>query len=159
GIGTSADAARTSARAALFLLAALPLLAVDGVVINGTTTKPQAGVMVNLMQPGSSGMQNLGSVKTDAEGRVKIEKEIPPGTAILQAIYEGATYNLVLTPASPKTGTSIVINETTTDPASAKTTQHMILLEPGADKTQVNETFLIQNDTIKTFSDPKNGSE
>jgi hypothetical protein len=143
----------------LSLLAGLPLLAVDGVVINGTTTKPQAGVMVNLMQPGSSGMQTLGSVKTDAEGRFKIEKEIPPGPAILQAIYEGATYNLVLTPGTPKTGTSIVINDTTTDPASAKTTQHMILLEPGADKIQVNETFLVQNDTIKTFNDPKNGSE
>jgi hypothetical protein len=143
----------------LYLLSGLPLLAVDGVVINGTTTKPQAGVMVNLMQPGSSGMQTLGSVKTDADGRFKIEKEIPPGPAILQAIYEGATYNLVLTPGTPKTGTSIVINETTTDAASAKTTQHMILLEPGADKTQVNETFLVQNDTIKTFNDPKNGSE
>jgi hypothetical protein len=103
-------------------------------------------------------MQTLGSIKTDADGRFKIEKEIPPGPAILQAIYQGATYNLVLTPGTPKTGTSIVINDTTTDPASAKTTQHMILLEPGADKIQVNETFLMVNDTIKTFNDPQKGS-
>jgi len=142
----------------LCLLTALPLLAVDGVVINGTTTKPQAGVLVQLMQPGQSGMQTLGSIKTDADGRFKIEKEIPPGPAILQAIYQGATYNLVLTPGTPKTGTSIVINDTTTDPASAKVTQHMILLEPGADKLQINETFLLVNDTIKTFSDPQKGS-
>jgi hypothetical protein len=142
----------------LSLLTALPLFAVDGVVINGTTTKPQAGVLVQLMQPGSSGMQSLGAVKTDADGKFKIEKDIPPGPAILQAIYQGATYNLVLTPGTPRTNTSIVINESTTDPASAKITQHMILLEPGADKLQINETFLIQNDTIKTYSDPKKGS-
>ena len=161
-----AKPARTPARrhdcpphvAVLFLLAALPLFAVDGVVINGTTTKPQPGVLVQLMQPGTSGMQSLGAVKTDADGKFKIEKDIPPGPAILQAIYQGATYNLVLTPGTPRTGTSIVINESTTDPASAKTTQHMILLEPGADKLQINETFLIQNDTIKTFNDPKKGS-
>jgi hypothetical protein len=142
----------------LLFLAALPLFAVDGVVINGTTTKPQAGVLVQLMQPGQSGMQSLGAVKTDADGKFKIEKDIPSGPAILQAIYQGATYNLVLTPETPRTNTSIVINESTTDPASAKTTQHMILLEPTADKLQVNETFLIQNDTIKTFSDPQKGS-
>jgi hypothetical protein len=143
---------------ALFLLTALPLLAVDGVVINGTTTKPQSGVLVMLMQPGTSGMQTLGSVKTDAEGKFKIDKDIPPGPAILQAIYQGATYNLVLTPGTPKTNTSIVINESTTDTASAKITQHMILLEPGTDKVQINETFLLQNDTTKTYSDPQKGS-
>jgi hypothetical protein len=142
----------------VFLLAALPLLAVDGVVVNGTTTKPQPGVLVQLMQPGSSGMQTLGTTKTDADGRFKIEKDIPPGPAILQAIYQGATYNLVLTPGMPRSGASIVINESTTDPASAKTTQHMILLEPGTDKIQVNETFLLQNDTVKTYSDPQKGS-
>lgn len=145
-------------RPIFFLLAALPLLAVDGVVINGTTSKPQPGVLVQLMQPGSSGMQTLGTTKTDADGKFKIDKEIPPGPAIVQAIYQGATYNLVLTPGTPKTNTSLVINESTTDPASAKITQHMILLEPGDDKLQVNETFLIQNDTVKTFSDPKKGS-
>jgi hypothetical protein len=144
--------------ALLCLFTALPLLAVDGVVINGTTTKPQPGVLVMLMQPGSSGMQTLGSVKTDAEGKFKIEKDIPPGPAILQAIYQGATYNLVLTPGTPKTNTSIVINEATTDPASNKITQHMILLEPGADNLQINETFLLQNDTLKTYSDPQKGS-
>jgi hypothetical protein len=116
-------------------------------------------VLVQLMQPGSTGMQTLGTAKTDADGRFKIEKDIPPGPAIVQAIYEGATYNLVITPGSPRTGTSIVVNDTTTDPASAKTTQHMILLEPTADKLNVNETFLLNNDTIKTFNDPKKGSE
>lgn len=143
---------------ALLLFAALPLFAVDGVVINGTTTKPQAGVFVQLMQPGTSGMQTLGTTKTDAEGKFKIEKDIPPGPAIVQAIYQGATYNLVLTPGTPQTNTSIVVNDTTTDPASAKMTQHMILLEPGTDNIQLNETFLLQNDTTKTYSDPQKGS-
>jgi hypothetical protein len=103
-------------------------------------------------------MQSLGATKTDADGKFKIEKDIPPGPAIVQAIYQGATYNLVLTPGMPKTNTSIVVNESTTDPASAKISQHMILLEPAADKLQIDETFLLQNDTVKTFSDPQKGS-
>ncbi len=142
----------------LVLLSALPLLAIDGVVINGTTSKPQAGVLVSLMQPGQAGMQMLETVKTDADGKFNLKKEPPPGPAIVQAVYGGATYNQVLTPGSPRTGLSVVVNETTTDPASAKITQHMVLLEPGDDNLRVNETFLISNDTVKTFSDPAKGS-
>ncbi len=145
-------------RYVLLLLAALPMFAIDGVVMNGSTSKPQAGVLVSLMQPGQSGMQNLASTKTDANGMFKIDKQIPPGPAIVQAIYEGATYNNVITPGSPTSGLSIVINDTTTDLASAKIAQHMILLEPSADHLNINETFLIQNDTTKTYNNPAKGS-
>jgi hypothetical protein len=144
-------------RLALFLIA-LPIFAIDGVVVNGTTSKPQPGVLVSLMQPGQAGMQMLESVKTDADGRFNLKKEPAPGPAILQAVYSGATYNSVLTPGTPRTGVSIVVNETTTDPASAKIAQHMILLEPGDDMLRINETFLLQNDTVKTYSDPSQGS-
>jgi hypothetical protein len=139
-------------------LSALPLLAVDGVVINGTQSKPQPGVLVSLMQPGQAGMQMLGSTKTDADGKFSFAKDLPPGPAIVQAVYAGATYNSVITPGSPQTGLSIVVNDTTTEPDSAKIAQHMILLEPGDDQLRVNETFLMQNDTVKTYSNPAKGS-
>jgi len=40
---------------ALFVIS-LPLLAVDGVVVNATTGKPQSGVAINLVQPSQNGM-------------------------------------------------------------------------------------------------------
>src|SRR5215472_10206957 len=137
---------------------ATPLLAVDGVVMNGSTSKPQAGVPVTLMQPGQNGMKALASTKTDANGTFKIDKDIPPGPAIVQVLYEGATYNSVITPGSPTSGLSIVVNDTTTDPASAKIAQHMILLEPSADHLNVNETFLLTNETTKTYNNADKGS-
>jgi hypothetical protein len=142
----------------VLFLAALPIYAIDGVVVNGTTSKPQAGVLVSLMQPGQGGMQMLETVKTDADGRFDLKKEPAPGPAIIQAVYAGATYNSVLTPGTPRTGISVVVNESTTDPASAKIAQHMVLLEPGEDMLRVNETFLMHNDTVKTYSNPAKGS-
>ena len=57
-----------SALAMLFIVAvrlACPLFAaVDGVVMNATTGKPQASVIVSLVQPGASGMQTIASVKS-----------------------------------------------------------------------------------------------
>src|SRR5580704_1848598 len=60
------------------------LASVDGVVMNLTTGKPQPAVIVSLVQPGSKGMQTLASVKSDAEGKFQIDKEVPPGPALLQ---------------------------------------------------------------------------
>ena len=65
------------ALAALFAIA-LPLLGVDGVVVNATSGKPQSGVAINLVQPSQNGMVQLGNATTDAQGQFKIDKQIPP---------------------------------------------------------------------------------
>src|SRR6185295_3123983 len=49
------EGAAMKALAALFAIS-LPLLAVDGVVVNVTTGKPQSGVAINLVQPSQNGM-------------------------------------------------------------------------------------------------------
>ncbi len=134
------------------------LAAVDGTVMNATTGKPQASVVVTLVQPGSQGMQTLGSVKSDTEGKFKIDKEIPPGPALLQAVYQGATYNLILAPGAPATGVHVKIYDSTAKPGVAKVSQHMILIEPGAASLDISETFLIENESSTTFQDPANGS-
>ena len=66
---------------ALFSLALLaaPCFAVDGTVMNGTTGQPQPNAIVSLVQPGQGGMQTLYSVKTDAQGKFRFDKEPPPG--------------------------------------------------------------------------------
>jgi hypothetical protein len=134
------------------------LAGVDGIVTNATTGKPQAGVMISLVQPGQSGMQNLGSTKSDAEGKFKIEKDQAPGPALIQAIYAGATYNTMITPGSPTSGVQVKVFDSTKDPAIVRSSQHMILLEPGADKVRVSETFMFDNKSQLTFADPSKGS-
>ncbi len=134
------------------------LASVDGTVVNATTGKPQPSVIVSLMQPGAQGMQTLGSVKSDAQGQFKIDKDGPAGPAILQAIFEGATYNLILTPDIPKTGVHLKVYDATSKAGVAKVSQHMILIEPSAAKIDVSETFLLENESNSTYLDPAKGS-
>src|SRR5271163_2193583 len=109
----------------LLVLVSSLLAGVDGTVVNGTTGLPQASVIISLVQPGANGMQTLGSVKSDAEGKFKIDKDYPPGPALVQAFYEGATYNLVLTPGTPTSGMRVEVYDATKDPGSAKIAQDM----------------------------------
>ncbi len=134
------------------------LAAVDGTVVNATTGKPQASVIVSLLQPGSQGMQTLASVKSGAEGKFAIDKDVPPGPAILQAIYQGATYNLILTPGSPTAGVRLKVYDSTAKAGVARVSQHMILIEPNRKSLDISETFLIENESTTTFQDPVNGS-
>ncbi len=132
--------------------------AVDGTVMNATTGKAQPSVIVTLVQPGAQGMQTLATVKSDAAGKFAIDKDIPPGPALLQAIYQGVLYTLVLPPGAPTTGVHVKIYDTTAKAGVAKVSQHMILVEPSAKSLDISETFLIENESTTTFLDPVNGS-
>jgi len=147
-------------RKILALLALAPLLsaAIDGVVVNQTSGKPQAGVIVSLVQPGQNGMQSLASARSGADGAFKLDRDVPPPPALLQAIYQGVTYTTILAPGAPASGVRVMVSDTTTNPAAAKLTQHILLLQPGANSIQVNENFAVENDTNQTFQDSKNGS-
>ncbi|HLW76117.1 MAG TPA: hypothetical protein VKS01_04010 [Bryobacteraceae bacterium] len=143
----------------LCLLTASSLFAaVDGIVMNGTTGKPQGAVEVSLLQPGAGGMQTLAHVKSSADGSFSIEARIPPGPAIIQAMYQGVAYHLVVTPGTPTTGLRVPVYEATKDLQSAKIAQHMLVIEPSSDALQISETFLAQNTTQRTFDDPTRGS-
>jgi len=146
-------------KAGLLAMLALPMFgAVDGVVVNGTTGKPQPSVLITLVQPGQGGMQTIATVKSDAEGKFKIDKEYPPGPVLLQAVFGGVVYTQPLPPGTPTTGVSVKVFDSTNKPDAGKIAQHMILLEPGADALQISETFLYDNQTQLTYSDPVKGS-
>lgn len=132
--------------------------AVDGVVINGSTGKPAPSVVVSLVQPGANGMQTIASVKSDADGKFRIDKEYPPGPALLQGLLGGASYPLMITPGSPTTGLKLVVFDPTTNLEAAKVSQHMILIEPKTTALDVSETFICQNETRSTYVDTARGS-
>jgi hypothetical protein len=152
---------QTSARLALLvLISGSSLLAqISGVVTNGTTGKPQAGVVVTLVHPGENGMQTLGTSKTDADGKFKIDQPVPPPPALLEATYQDVQYNQVLPPNASPTGVQLsVYNSTSHFLAADLKEQHAVVIEPGQDGIRVNETYLVDNSGKTTILDPVKGS-
>jgi hypothetical protein len=144
---------------ATLLLTAVPMFAaVDGVAINGSTGKPQAGVSINLVQPGQNGMQALGQATSGADGAFRIDKDIPPGPALLQNTYSGVTYTQAIPPGSATSGIKVNVFESTAEPPAEMTTEHLVLIEPSATELRVAETFFTRNKSKLTYQDSANGS-
>lgn len=144
--------------ALLFLLSSLAFAQIDGVVMNVSAGVAQPNVTVSLVQPGAQGMQSLGTATTDPGGRFRFNRSVPEGPALLQAVYKDVTYTLFLQPGAPATGVQLSVYDTTNKAASLKMAQHIFVLEPDDMELHVSETFLLENDSQATFSDPVKGS-
>lgn len=146
----------------LMLFVPLAHAAVEGTVTNGTNGRPQAGATVTLFQTSNQGPQDIGSVKTDAQGKFRIDKDVQPGPGgplLLQAVYGGVQYNKIITPGTPTTGVDIPVFEPSKAPGGAKVDQHMILLEPsGGGDMHVTESYVFKNDGKTTWNDPDRGT-
>ena len=142
-----------------FLVASAPMFAaVSGVVINGTTGKPQAGAVVGLNRLGQGGIELIDQAKSGADGSFTINQEVR-GPHVLRTIFDGVSYNHMLPPGSPTTNLTVdVYNSSSTQPGDTKVTKHMILFEPAGDKLSINETYLFQNSGKKSWNDPDNGT-
>jgi len=140
-------------------LTSLPVFAAfDGTIINRTTGQPAPGTIVSLVQPGGGGgMQTLASVKTDAQGKFKFDRNAQ-GPTLVQAFYGGVFYNKMVPPGTPSTGLEIDVFDSSNKPGTAKVNQHFIVLQPGTSEMAVSEGILYQNDARITYTDPVNGS-
>ena len=137
----------------LLLASALPSAAeVDGTVVNGTTGQAQAGVIMTLIKPTQQGMQNLGTVKSDADGKFKFLNDAPGSPQLLQTIYKGVIYNQMIPPGTPSTGVSVRIFESTKSPDAAAIEQHMIVIEPSDTQMNISEAFILNNKGQTTFA-------
>lgn len=139
-------------------LSAVLLHAVDGTVVNQTTGKPQANVVVSLVEAGEGGMKTVGSAKSGVDGKFRIDKPSKGGPALLQAIHQGVTYNQLLAPGGPASGIEVGVYDVSASPETARVSQHMILLQPAETQLSVSETYLVQNDSKHTYNDPANGT-
>jgi hypothetical protein len=147
----------------LLVTVAQAYAAIDGTVTNGTKGGPQAGATVTLFQTTQQGPQNLGSVKSDAQGKFAFAQDVQPGVGggplLVQAVYGGVQYNFTITPGQPQSGFNIPVYESSKSPGEAKVDQHFFVLEPSADGTmQVTEGFLYKNDGKATWNDPDRGT-
>ncbi|MGH6878054.1 MAG: hypothetical protein ACREHV_11870 [Rhizomicrobium sp.] len=145
--------------AAILLAGCAPLLAsIDGTVLNGTTGKSEAAAEVNLLQPGSQGMQVLAKTRTDSSGRFLFNRERPPGPMLLQVQYKGVHYDKLLTPNLPASNVTLEIYEPTKSPAVASVAQRMLVFDANTSKIGVEETAIIENHSKKTYNNSSLGA-
>jgi len=114
--------------------------AVDGVVINGTTNKPQAGATVTLFQTTNQGAANfIDSVKTGPDGKFVINKDVQPGSRRRAGSAAGGLWRCFSTTRSSRPGQSVngvevpVFRILQTGRGEAKIDQHFMVLDPSAD--------------------------
>jgi hypothetical protein len=143
---------------AALLSAAAAFAAVDGTVTNKTTDKPQPGAVITLVKLGS-GMETVGSAKSDAQGKFTLPQDLQAGSPYLvQTLYQGVTYNKAIPPGSPATGLAVDVFESSPKSGAAKVAQHMMLFEPSGTDVTINETIIYSNPGKTTFDDPVNGT-
>jgi len=137
----------------LFFAAALPsLAAIEGVVVNKTTGKPQPGVQVTLTKLTDKGMQPAAGGATDAQGRFRIEADAA-SAHLIQARYQNVSYSSQIQPNQPQV--EIAVYDALPRVSAAEITQHMILVETDGQELVVNETVIYSNDSQTTWYDPK----
>jgi hypothetical protein len=142
-----------------FLSAAALQASIEGIVVNRSTGKPQPGIHIILVKPGQQGMQTIGTTVSDAAGRFVFEKDQPGGSPqLLQALYDGVTYNKLMTPNIPTSGVELDVYEATKSPAVAHVAQHMMLIEPSASSIAVSENVIVENESTATYNNPSVGS-
>ncbi len=138
-------------------LAAVASAAIDGTVTNRTTGKPQAGATVTLFQITQNGPESLQSVKTDAEGKFRIDQNVQ-GPRLIETAYDGVTYNHMLPPGAPSSNVALVVYNSSKQPGDAKVSQHMVILEPNGTELSVSEGYIWQNSGKTAFNDPDGGT-
>jgi hypothetical protein len=143
--------------AVVFALAGALLGAIDGTVINRTTGKPQAGASVLLTGMGQAGMSPLGTARTGADGKFRVEAAAE-GAVLLQVTHAGVTYSQMLMPGTPTSGIEAAVYESSTKPGNAQILEHVLLLQPGAGQVSVNETIIFRNSGNVTYNDPAKGT-
>jgi hypothetical protein len=140
-----------------FLLSAMVAFAIDGTIINKTTGKPGSEVPIVLMRLGDGGMMPVGTIKSAPDGKFQFNQPLD-GPYLMQATFDGVTYNKLLQPGSPGTGLEFEIFNATKQGGNAKVRQHMMLIEPNDGKLSVSESVIFKNDGNTSFVDSGNGT-
>jgi hypothetical protein len=141
------------------LFASCAFGAIDGRVMNQTLGKPQAGATVTLYKLGQAGPEQIESVKSGADGRFHITQDAQgPGPRLVQAAYDGVTYNHILPPGSPSNDVTVEVYESSKKPGEAKVEQHVVVFEPVRGELMVSEWYIFRNSGKVTYNDVDGGT-
>jgi len=118
---------------------------VHGTVINRTTGKPAPDIPLTLLNP-TTGMVEVGSAKSDAQGQFSVSSDaIGMGPILIRATYKDNSFNTFLPPGRPEV--DVDIYETSKDPKSITADSHIIIFQPSGDKLIGAEEYHVQNNS------------
>lgn len=127
------------------LVLATAALAADisGTVTDGTTGKPAAGVEVTLLKL-SSGMEEAGSTKTDAQGRYTLPNDDPQAPHLVRVVYQDVNYMQPVPPGS--TSADVNIYDASKQRFDGiKVVAHVLRFQAQSNQMQVAELYAVQN--------------
>lgn len=141
------------------ILSAVALFAqASGFVTNKSTNQAQAGVKVTLMQLSEVGAATpLSTSTSDAQGRFSFSEKLT-GVYALESEYQGVKYTQVIPPMLPKDNLQVSVYDTTNASSSLAVDQHIYFLEPGPSQLVVSETFVLRNDSQRTYRNTERGT-
>jgi hypothetical protein len=115
----------------------------SGTVINRTTGKATANIALTLLSP-TQGMRELGSSKSDAQGRFTITNDaIGTAPVLVRATYHDVSYNTFAPPGRPEV--EVEIYELSKDIKTVSIANHIIIFQPGKDKLIGAEEYIVRN--------------
>jgi hypothetical protein len=116
---------------------------ISGVVNNGTSGKPAAGVDVILMNL-QGGMDTVANTKTDAQGRYQLSYTPAGQTPMLvRAVYKGVNFHAMLPPGSSTA--DIKVYDPTTDVRTLGFPTRIIIFQPDGANLLIGEEYEVQN--------------
>ena len=144
--------------ACLFGFVAPQALGVGGVVLNGTTGRPQAGVMLTLSSF-RGGMTPVEETQSEADGRFEFTKELPavasgqPFLGAIRAEHEGVGYTEILRGDTTHDDLRVTVYSAADSDLPAPWNR-VVIVEPGTQEMVVRESFQFVNDATPpvTFS-------
>jgi hypothetical protein len=114
-----------------------------GTVINRTTGKATPNIDLTLLSP-TQGMRELGSSKSDAQGRFTITNDaIGTAPVLVRATYHDVSYNTFAPPG--RFNVEVEIYELSKDIKTVSIVNHIIIFQPGSDKLIGAEEYIVRN--------------
>ena len=115
----------------------------SGTVINRTTGKATPNIDLTILSP-TQGMRELGSSKSDAQGRFTIGNDaIGTAPVLVRATYHDVSYNTFAPPGRPEV--EVEIYELSKDIKTVSIANHIIIFQPGNDKLIGAEEYVVRN--------------
>ncbi len=127
----------------LFLAAAAHAGTLSGTVINRTTGKPEANVVVDLLSP-TQGMTELATATSDAQGHFSVTKDsIGTAPVLIRATFHDVSFNTFAPPGRPNV--DVEVFGISKDPKTISVPSHVIIFEPQDNKLVGAEEYEVQN--------------
>ena len=133
--------------------------AITGTVVNGTTGKPQPGIVINLVQPSQKGMQQLGTATSAGDGTFSFDADpAGPSPVLFQSTYQTVTYATLLQPNQPKTNVQVLVYDSSSKRDAVTVDRHGILFEPAEGQLVIREFIFLNNSGKTSYADTANGT-